>query len=225
MRQLVLVRHGESRWNVERRIQGQAGAGLSDLGTAQARHTARWLADAWPGATVVSSDLQRCRETVAPLEEALGLDAVLDEGLRERDFGGWSGRLLDEVEQDDRERWLRWSAGEDVIAEVGGESSEDLAIRVTGVLTRLLDGLGDDDVVIAVTHGGPVWHGTHALLGLPAGSLGGVANASVTTIGAGDGWQWLQGWNQIGHLPADAVTSLRPAVGRTPERSAPPVGR
>lgn len=225
MRQLVLLRHGESRWNVERRIQGQAGTGLSDLGARQARHAAAWLAATWPEATVVSSDLQRCRETAAPLEEDLGIRAVLDEALRERDFGSWSGKLHPEVELEDADRWRRWSAGEDVVPEVGGESSDQLAGRVVAALSRHLDGLADGGVVIAVTHGGPVWHGTHALLGLGAGILGGVANASVTVVGSSGGPPWLQAWNQVGHLPVGGVTSLRPAVGRTPERSAPPVGR
>lgn len=225
MRQLVLVRHGESCWNVEGRIQGQAGSGLSDLGAEQARHTAAWLAATWPDAVVVSSDLQRCRETAAPLAERLGIAVVFDASLRERDFGAWSGRLLHEVQDEDRDRWLRWAAGEDVVAEVGGESSDGLATRVVAGLSRLLDGLADDDVLVAVTHGGPVWHGTHALLGLARGILGGVANASVTTIGWRGGTRWLQGWNQVGHLPVGTVTSLRPAAGRTPEHASPPVGR
>lgn len=225
MRQLVLVRHGESLWNAERRIQGQAGSGLSDLGRSQAEHTAEWIAAAWPRARVVSSDLQRCRETAAPLEARLGVAATLEPALRERDFGRWSGQLLDDVRADDRDRWQRWRAGEDVIGEVGGESSDELATRVVAALTRLLWELDDDGVGVAVTHGGPVWHGTHAMLDLTSGILGGVANASVTVLGSSGGPAWLQAWNQVGHLPVGAVTSLRPAVGRTPERAAPPVGR
>ncbi|MBW3620531.1 MAG: histidine phosphatase family protein [Actinobacteria bacterium] len=225
MRQLVLVRHGESRWNVERRIQGQAGSGLSDLGRSQAEHTADWLAATWPGATVVSSDLERCRETVAPLEARLGLAAATDRALRERDFGTWSGQLLDDIRARDRDRWERWRTGEDVIGEVGGETSDQLATRVVAALTRLVGALDDDGVVVAVTHGGPVWHGTHAMLGVTSGILGGVANASVTVLGSSGGSAWLQAWNQVGHLPVDAVTSLRPAVGRTSERATPPVGR
>lgn len=225
MRQLVLVRHGESRWNVERRIQGQQGSGLSDVGAEQAGHTADWLAAAYPSARLVSSDLQRCSETVAPLEERLGRRAELDEALRERDFGDWSGKLLGEVEREDEARWRRWVAGEDVITELGGESSDVLAERVTAALTRILDALDEDGTAVVVTHGGPVWHGTHAVLGLAAPVLGGVANASVTVLGSTGGPPWLQAWNQVSHLPPELVTSLRPSVGRTPERSAPPVGR
>lgn len=225
MRRLVLVRHGESSWNRERRIQGQAGTGLSELGTTQAEHAADWLAAAYPEARVVSSDLQRCRETVAPIAGALGTEVTFDEALRERHFGDWSGQLLTEVESRDTERWARWVAGEDVIAEVGGESSDALRTRVVGAFERLLDEVPDAGVTIVVTHGGPVWHGTHALLGFDDPVLGGVANASITELGSSGGRPWLQCWNQVAHLPADLVTSLRPSVGRTPERSAPPVGR
>lgn len=225
MRRLVLVRHGESSWNRERRIQGQAGTGLSELGATQARHAAAWLAAAYPDATVVSSDLQRCRETVAPIAAALGADVTFDEALRERDFGDWSGRLLADVETEEDERWTRWTAGEDVVAEIGGESSDDLRTRVVAAFERILRETPDDAAAIVVTHGGPVWHGTHALLGFTDPVLGGVANASVTELGSSGGPPWLQCWNQVAHLPADLVTSLRPSVGRTPERAAPPVGR
>ncbi|MBW3657468.1 MAG: histidine phosphatase family protein [Actinobacteria bacterium] len=226
MRRLVLVRHGESSWNRERRIQGQAGTGLSELGVSQVQHAASWLAGAYPDAAVVSSDLQRCRETVAPIAAALGADVTFDEALRERDFGHWSGRLLADVEAEEAERWARWTTGQDVVAEVGGEASDDLRARVVAAFERILRETPDDGATIVVTHGGPVWHGTHALLGFTHAVLGGVANASVTEIGsAGAGAPWLQCWNQVAHLPADLVTSLRPSVGRTPERAAPRVGR
>lgn len=226
MRRLVLVRHGESSWNRERRIQGQAGTGLSELGATQAEHAATWLAAAYPDATVVSSDLQRCRETVGPIAAALGADVTFEESLRERDFGGWSGRLLADVEVEEAERWARWTAGQDVVAEVGGEASDELRARVVTAFERILRDTPEDGATIVVTHGGPVWHGTHALLGLTDPLLGGVANASVTELGSTDGGPpWLQCWNQVAHLPAELVTSLRPSVGRTPERAAPPVGR
>jgi broad specificity phosphatase PhoE len=214
---LVLVRHGESRYNAERRIQGQRCAGLSEVGHAQADLVAQALAERYPDAALVASDLQRTRETVAPLEGALAREAVLDAGLRERAFGTWEGRLGTEVAAAEPDRWRRWGAGEDVITEVGGESSEQLADRVEAALLRLL--APDAPVTIAVTHGGPIWHGTHRMVGLPARSLGGVHNASVTEL------LWLpeagtfvlDRWNEVGHLPAevravDAVRVTAPAT-------------
>ena len=66
MRRLVLLRHGESLWNAETRIQGQLCAGLSALGHDQAEAAAPRIADAYPDALLVTSDLQRTVETVAP---------------------------------------------------------------------------------------------------------------------------------------------------------------
>lgn len=219
MKHLVLVRHGQTEWNVQRRIQGQAGSGLSSLGVEQAQRTATWLAETYPDAQLFSSDLQRCRETAAPLAEALATTPELLEGLRERDFGDWSGRLLTEVESGYPELWTRWRAGEDVVAEVGGESSAALASRVCAAYARILRATVEAGIAIVVTHGGPVWHGTHALLGIEEGILGGVANTSITeVVQGGDGRHRLSAWNQLGHLPPRLRTFLRPVDGRPTDR-------
>ncbi len=224
---LVLVRHGESEWNVERRIQGQSGTGLSERGRAQAERTAEVLVAAYPGAALASSDLQRCRETVGLFEQASGNEARLTEGLRERHFGRWTGMLAEEVRRDDHERWERWRHGEDVVAEVGGESTPDLAGRVTSTIAGLLEDVAGG-VLICVTHGGPVWHGTHALLGLDGAVLGGVANASVTELDVDGGGSRLVSWNQVTHLPVE-LRELGGGRGRgtagDEEHDAPVTGR
>ncbi len=246
----MLVRHGESVWNAEARIQGQRCAGLSALGHAQARSTAVALAAAHPDAQLVTSDLQRTRETMAPLAEALRCEPAEDPGLRERTFGAWEGRLRTEVARDDPERWARWLAGEDVVEEVGGESASMLADRVDPVLRRWLTATPPGSVTIAVTHGGPVWHGTHRLLGLAPGTLGGVSNAAVTHLVAWGGTTnspataaelaaWggdspadgggseelgavvLDRWNETAHVPYELRTGSLPVQ----LADGPPVGR
>jgi glucosyl-3-phosphoglycerate phosphatase len=230
VRRLVLVRHGESIWNAERRIQGQSCAGLSPRGHAQAAAAAVALAAAFPDGRLVTSDLQRTRETVAPLEAALGRDADVDARLRERSFGDWEGRLRTEVADGDVERWQRWLAGEDVVGEVGGESARDLADRVEPVLRELLDTTDDGDVTIAVTHGGPVWQGVHRVVGVPLGTFGGVDNASfhdLVAFGAG-GTVVIDRWNEVGHVPAHLRSGWTPGVADAAlgaGSDAPPVGR
>jgi glucosyl-3-phosphoglycerate phosphatase len=240
VKRLVLVRHGESIWNAEGRIQGQLCAGLSANGHAQAAATGPALAAAYPDATLVTSDLQRTVETAAPLAEALERDPLPDPRLRERTFGAWEGRLRDEVIAAEGERWRRWLAGEDVVEEVGGESAEMLADRVEPVLRELFAATPPDGVTIAVTHGGPIWHGVHRLLDLPIGTLGGVDNTSVTELlgwhdvtspkadlddpDAANGDELrivLDRWNEIAHLPVALRTGWRPRQGS----DAPPVGR
>jgi glucosyl-3-phosphoglycerate phosphatase len=229
VRRLVLIRHGESIWNAERRIQGQACAGLSPRGHAQAAATALALAVEHPEARLLTSDLQRTRETVAPLEAALGRPAEPDARLRERSFGAWERRLRDEVADGDVERWQRWLAGEDVVGEVGGESAEQLADRVAPVLHELLDSTPDGGTTVAITHGGSIWHGIHRLLDLRAGTLGGVDNASrhdLLAVGA-DGAVLLDRWNDVGHLPPHLRSGWVPGVTEqtTTVSDAPPVGR
>jgi glucosyl-3-phosphoglycerate phosphatase len=221
MRRLVLVRHGESVWNAEGRIQGQRCAGLSEVGHAQAKTTGQALAEAYPEAQVAVSDLQRCQETAAPLLAALGVEPTIDARLRERSFGAWEGRLRAEVAAQDAERVARWRAGEDVIGEVGGETATMLADRIGPVLRELLRA-PEGGVTIAVTHGGPVWHGTHLLLDLPLGTLGTVDNASVTQLTS---WHAehvvLHRWNETAHLPIELRTGWVPSL----TSDAPPVGR
>lgn len=221
MKRLVLVRHGQSEWNAERRVQGQSGTGLSRLGAVQAVTTAEWLADAYPDARLVSSDLQRCKETMAPLAELLGREVQYDEAVRERSFGRWEGLLLTEIEAYDEERWARWCTGEDVLDEVDGESGEALSARTEAAFRSHAAELLDDGTVIVVTHGGPIWHGTTALLDVPFGTLGGVANTSITIIGFDGVRAWLEAWNQTAHLPSDQRTFFRESV----RRQAPVVGR
>lgn len=214
VKRLVLLRHGQSIWNAERRVQGQRCAGLSEIGHAQARVTARALADAYPDAHLLASDLRRTVETAGPVAEALGREAIQDAGLRERSFGTWEGRSHAEIAEQDGARFQRFVDGDDaVLEEVGGETSRQLEDRVTPVFRRLLESTPDDGVTIAVTHGGPVWHGTHRLLALPTSTLGGVGNASVTELLlTADGRLLLDRWNQLAHLPLELVTAWRPAA-------------
>lgn len=213
MKRLVLVRHGESVWNAEGRIQGQRCAGLSEIGHAQAEVTANALADSYPDAALVASDLQRTMETAVPLSKALGREIVQDARLRERSFGSWEGQLRHEVVAGDGERWERFLTGEDeAVEEIGGETASQLGDRVEPLFRDLLRGTADGQVIIAVTHGGPVWHGAHRLLGLPIPTLGGVSNGCVTEYiaSAEDDRLVLDRWNEVAHLPRDLRTTWRP---------------
>jgi probable phosphoglycerate mutase len=199
MGRLLLVRHGESVWNRDKIVQGQAGPGLTDRGHDQAAHLGRWLADEVDGdVAFVSSDLVRCRETAAPFAALLDRDPSTDEALRERHFGDWQGVARAELEERDPKLWQRFRAREDVVGEAGGESTPQLNDRVVPRLRALAAAAS---VTVVVTHGGPVWHGTHALLGVEEGVLGPVSNAGVTVLDVEEAWTGLLAWNQVGHLP------------------------
>lgn len=216
MTRLVLVRHGQSVWNQQHRIQGHSGDGLTESGLQQSLLTAQWVATTHPDACLVSSDLQRCRETAVPIADAIGADVIEDPQVRERSFGRWEGMSMDEVAAADPELWQRWRTGEDVVDEVGGETGSELAARVVAALRGHVEALGGEGrTLVVVTHGGPVWHGMHALLDLAWGTLGGVGNAAVTEIVEGElGW-WCDSWNQTAHLPRELRTSFRPSETRS----------
>lgn len=207
---VVLVRHGESGWNTEHRIQGHSGPGLTARGHAQARAVAGWLAATIGPVPVVSSDLARARETAEHVVAATGVALAFDPDLRERSWGSWEGRTVADLDAEGSSAWSRRAGGEDVADEVGGESGPVLAARVVPALHRHA---ADRDAVVLITHGGSIWHALHHLLDLPDMTLGGVANTGVAEVLLGaDGHAWLQGYNLVSHLGPDGTPFADPGT-------------
>jgi len=156
---VLFVRHGQSEWNALGRWQGQADPPLSELGRAQARAAAHSL-----GAldAIFASDLQRAAETAAIISSALGVGPViLDQDLRERDAGEWSGLTRAEIEvrfpgylESDRTAFAP-ERGEPR-RPPGWEPDETLLERVLGAVQRIHEALPDGEV-LAVTHGGVIY--------------------------------------------------------------------
>ena len=100
MTRFIVVRHGQTRWNVEKRVQGQEDSPLTDEGLAQAEAIAERLAQEHFDA-LVASDLGRALQTAAPIARRCGLAVVPDARLRERHFGEGEGMAYDEIDR----RW------------------------------------------------------------------------------------------------------------------------
>ena len=147
---LVLVRHGETDWNRERRFQGRADQPLNEAGRDQARALAKLLHDE-PVSALYTSPLRRASETAEILAETFGLQAKPLDALLEIDVGAWEGLTIDEVramhpKQADED----WRSGWD-----DGETYEELSKRVVPALMEL--GLKHEgNQVLAVTHAGPL---------------------------------------------------------------------
>ncbi|MDE3094312.1 MAG: histidine phosphatase family protein [Acidobacteriota bacterium] len=148
----LLVRHGETTWNVERRIQGHNDdAGLTERGIEQVRAAAEKLAES--GARrIISSDLTRARETAEVIGQRLGLEISYDPTLRERSYGDLEGRLDDVLSPETS------GIANGVIVDVhaappGGESIAALKERITTALERLAT-QHPGETIIVVTHGG-----------------------------------------------------------------------
>jgi broad specificity phosphatase PhoE len=145
---LHVVRHGQSSWNAQHRIQGQTPhIPLTPAGEDQAREAARQLKDC--GATAVyTSDLRRAVQTAIPIAQQLGVMMTLDSDLRERSLGELEGSCSDQA----------WAAAGAAGAQPsrrirGGESVEDVTMRVRRFLHRVRLHTADGSPVVAVTHG------------------------------------------------------------------------
>jgi broad specificity phosphatase PhoE len=170
---ILLVRHGETDWNLERRVQGHSDRPLNETGRAQARALAEQLAGE-PVEAVYSSDLVRALDTARPLAEALGLPVHTLPGLREKHFGTWEGLTDTEI----RERFPHADGGPWGDA----ETTEDVAARVLAALHDVATRHRGAQVVV-VTHGGPV----RAVLRHCEVADGPVVNCHVTRIAVGNG--------------------------------------
>ena len=149
MTTLLLVRHGETDWNADGRLQGQTDRPLSDFGRRQAQQLAEQLADEELEA-IYSSDLSRARETAEIVGRRLGLAVALDPELREKDWGTWEG--LTAVERDR--------------VEFVGESTEAHQERILGALRRIAERHPGDGRVLVVTHGGSMRRVQTAAMGM-----------------------------------------------------------
>jgi broad specificity phosphatase PhoE len=204
---LVLIRHGESRWNAAGVLQGQQCNGLSALGLAQAEAVAEHLAKVHGDALLIArSDIERVAQTSAPTEERLGLPVVVDARLREVDLGEWSGLPRADVLADHRDELLGWLRCEDV-RPGGGETLSEMRDRVWAGVTDIGAGLLADGggTALVFTHGGPIRTGTAAVMGLDPGAerhLQPVRNGSLSLIRLDPDGTWrLIAYNRVDHLP------------------------
>jgi probable phosphoglycerate mutase len=123
---IIAIRHGETTWNVDTRIQGHLDIPLSETGRRQAERMALALADD-PITAIYASDLTRAWETAHYLGRELGVEVTKEEGLRERGFGDFEGKTFAEIEALLPEQSLRWRKRDPEFAPAGGESL--LALR------------------------------------------------------------------------------------------------
>ncbi len=145
---MYLVRHGQTVMNRSGRFQGRADSPLTEFGEAQAAAVAATLADS--GATVVvTSPLQRARQTAAKIAAELGVRVDVDDRLVEIDYGAWDGEPLSSVSA---EEWARWRA-DPAFTPPGGESLEMVWTRTVVCADELLQ---PGRTVIAVSHVSPI---------------------------------------------------------------------
>jgi glucosyl-3-phosphoglycerate phosphatase len=174
----VLLRHGQTRWNLEKRFQGHTDIELDEIGHQQAAAAASALQVLAP-ARVVSSDLVRAMATGQPLAAALGLDLITDARLRETHGGQWEGKRDADLAEADVDLWEAWRHGADIPAGRDGESRSQVGQRVAAAIVEHANDLGGEDTLVIVTHGGSANAAIGTLLGWPVeqwATLGGLIN-------------------------------------------------
>ena len=191
---LVLWRHGQTRWNAERRFQGQSDVPLDAKGHQQAQRAARLLAALRPHA-IYSSDLTRAVSTADRLAELTGVAVRLDKDLRERHGGSWEGLTDVEIRTRYPAAYAAWIPPD-------GEPVATVADRAADAFERVADSLAAGSLAVVVSHGAAISLGISRLLGLPekARVLGGLDNCAWSVLGRRAGrWRLLE--HNVGTLP------------------------
>ncbi len=203
---IIAVRHGETAWNVDSRIQGHLDIPLNDTGRWQARQLGQALADE-PIAAIYSSDLLRAWDTAAEIARVAGVQPVAERGLRERGFGRFEGRTFREIEAewpDHATQWRRrvphWVPPE------GGESLLSLRERI-GRTVHALAARHAGDAIVVVAHGGVL----DALYRLATGQAVDsprtweLPNAAINRLLWTPSSLSLVGWSDTRHLEREAL--------------------
>ena len=165
---IYLARHGETEWNADRRIQGYSDSPLNDLGRRQALALAERLRNSSISA-IYSSDLSRAMATAAPTADFLNLKVQPMVELRERGYGEWEGKTINEVAGLYPDLWHRYNALKDIASPIpGGEEWTAVYKRVVSAMDVVLHKHpGDKDEVLVVGHGGSLRIAVLHALGAP----------------------------------------------------------
>ncbi|MDP2006533.1 MAG: histidine phosphatase family protein [Rubrivivax sp.] len=200
--ELLFIRHGETDWNRQQRFQGHIDVPLNDTGHAQAQRLAARLAAEQHDA-LFSSDLQRARQTAAPLAAAWGRDDGVLPGFREQNFGLLEGLDAPTIQALHPELWRGWLQQDADFAAPGGESQRQFHTRILGAVHALVAAQAGRRVVV-VTHGGVLDMLWRTAKGLPLSGLREchIPNTGVNRIRWADGRLQIEVWGDDTHLVA-----------------------
>lgn len=138
MTKLLITRHGHVEGIKPARFRGRAELALTETGLEQAAALAQRIARAWKPAAIYTSGLQRCVVTGAKIGAAVGVKAVVLDGLMDLDYGGWQMRTHDEVKAEAPEAFRLWHTAPHLMRFPKGESLQDLVARTSDALRTVL---------------------------------------------------------------------------------------
>jgi probable phosphoglycerate mutase len=197
---IVAIRHGETEWNVQVRMQGQLDIGLNANGRWQSNRIALAL-QGEDVAAVYSSDLARALQTAQPMAELHGLELVHEPGLRERHFGAFEGHSYADIARQWPEENARWQARDAEFGPMGGETLAAFNARCLACARRLAARHRGQQIVL-VTHGGVLdclyRAAAHVALDTPRSWR--LGNALINRLLHSDQGFALVGWSDDRHL-------------------------
>ena len=197
---ILAIRHGETAWNVDTRIQGQLDIPLNDIGRWQAHRLALAVADE-DIAAVYASDLLRAFQTAQAVASGCGQPIVTDIGLRERGFGVFEGFTFNEIKARWPDQSERWRRRDPDFAPEGGESLRDFYARSIEATTRLAAAHPGETIAL-VAHGGVMdcLYRAASRIDLQAPRSWQLLNASINRLLLTESGLTLVGWNDTFHL-------------------------
>jgi len=205
---VVAVRHGETDWNAEMRMQGQLDTALSARGRWQASRVAEALAGESIEA-IFASDLVRAHDTAKAIAAVIDLPIATDTGLRERSFGIFQGYTYAEIDA----RWpadaARWRHHDPAFAPEGGESLVDFSARAVAAVTRIAE-RARGTTILVVSHGGVLdcLYRASSRIDLQAPRTWQLGNAGINRLLYTPEGFTLIGWADMLHLEDDALDEL-----------------
>jgi probable phosphoglycerate mutase len=206
MSHLILIRHGETVWNRERRMQGQSDSPLSDTGVRQARLLAQRMKDIAFNA-LYSSDSGRAHHTARSVAEATGHELIVEPRLRERHFGVFEGLTASEIEARHPEAYARFKSRDPEYVVPGGESAASFRERALACLTEIAERHADE-LVVVVTHGlvCDVAYRAANEIDLMAARTFDLVNTGLNRFRYEGGAWHVEAWGDASHLDAGLAT-------------------
>jgi len=201
---ILAIRHGETAWNVDTRLQGHLDIPLNDVGLRQAQHLAQALAQRDPIDAIYASDLSRAHTTAQTIAQAVGLNVKTHVGLRERHFGAFQGRTFAEVEVELPEHAWHWrKRTPDWVPPEGGESLHTLHERIVNTVNEVAARHPGQQIVM-VAHGGvlDILYRAATRLDLQAPRTWALTNTAVNRLLWSPQGLSLVGWGDTSHLDA-----------------------
>lgn len=200
----IVVRHGETQWNVERRVQGRGDSPLTEAGLAQADAIGRRLARERFD-VLIASDLGRARQTAERVAFHTKLPIRFDPRLQERNFGAGEGMTYEEIDHAFPNAFSRDGTIDPDAAIPGGESRRQFHERVRAAFESLASEF-DGRRVCVITHGGVLSTLYRVVHGIPVAHAHRItiSNASYNAVAFdADAWT-LEAWDETDHLPGAA---------------------